>query len=1636
MLKKNLILSILLLSQHLLAQSYNWITPNKTYLKLYVVQDGIYRINKSDFTQAGINTSNIDPRTVKVYYKGLQIPVYFEGEQDGSFDEQDFLDFYGSRNYGGLTNTFHDSSGYNVVHYITDEYFNLYSDTSVYWIGWDGANGIRYTLKGDPITQSYQPNYFYCLKHFERDLFYDLGETTNRNYDFRYFNTEKVSGEGWYQNILSPSTGYIVNETFSTPYLQSGSQLCYLRIFAYPGSRDTSFNEHRLILKINSNTVATLFRNDYQRFDTTVTFQSSLLSNSSPNTLTIQYSPTFGNPNATPVLYFDCSRINYPRKFSFDSSQVKIRLDDTDTTLKTFKISSFNANQPIYAYDIKNNIKITSYSSNADTLSFTGKSNGNYELVNKYIDKKPFRILAKQVPDFISTNNSANYIIIYNRLFANAAENLRQHRQTVDNFTAYKAAVDDIIDVFNYGMEDPVAMRRFIDYAYTYWQTPRLSYVCLLGRGSLDPKHNLSTSAWYKNLVPVYGNPPSDGYFTTNNYSGFTYYRKVAIGRIPAYTEQEANDMVSKIISYDNLRTNPEEWWKKFIMITGGANRSQQEQYQTQSNIFIQNYVSPPPLSCDPHRIYRNDSLGYITYNYKDSIKNEIDRGSLIINFIGHAANQDWEIGLEDVNTLENGYKLPLVFSMTCFTGKNAEGNMRGFGEQFMYLNNKGSIGFISSTGWSFASQGNLLNGYYLKSIAQDTLRRIGDILKYGSNHLAYDSLNFASRNTINSYDLLGDPATKLILPAYPEFVIHQQDYRLSNPYPLTGETVTLKIFPKNYGLHADFCLTRFEILKNGIQFRTRDTLRTNFGFLDTLSFTFSLDTIGNYVLKATLDYDNRYPQEDPSNNVIIIPLPLRNTSYTPLKPVNNAALNTTNVEFVGLNPQVDRATNSISVLLQVDTNKSFTSPLLNFSTSGINGVVTRVFYTLPSQDTNTVYYWRTNSIINNDSTGWSSVFKFTYNPQVSGVTSARDIIKTNQRNFKTYSYDSLVNIYTKKPGQYESNEINGLSYNGNGFTLNNYTGTLQSYSYGSNGYQASYFIINNLQIYADGGGNTGLNMAKVSRLTGNLRQFKNFRMNSPQSSDSVLNFLNGFDSTYYLMIFVASYVSNSDSLRQNVRNRIKEFGSYYADSLRRFDEFDTWAFIGYLGASQQNISEEFHNYPTAGCPDYWCPSAAVLHPLFLHSDGSLSLTITPSHTWKYFDWNGDVFTNSTIKHDIYDINRSQQIQLLQSNLTNSIINLDTLSSYTYPGLQVVTKLNIDSLSGINSPVFRSFHLKYVPPAELVPDNYSLQKSDSVFGEGEDVTISLKNYNVGYVPVNAHINKWTANTYNGIITLKEDTVWNPLAVDSSRIESVNFNTTGLRNRQKIRDTVGIFFETQILGNYNDYFPFNNFAYTQIIITGDSVGPSIEVTFDGEKILNGDYVRAHPDIVFKFYDQSPINYSINDTSNIRIKLDTALIYYTLNGIPNPQITFEPVNQNDLKTIVRFNPVLTEGVHNFIFTGRDNDNNRDTLKLSINVSYALKIKDLYNIPNPMTNHTYFTYMLVGENQPSNSHIKIYTVAGRLIKELSFPSRIGFNTIYWDGRDNDDEIIANGVYLYKLIIEDAGNMQTAIQKLAILK
>lgn len=1611
--KRILILSLLnfLFVSVIHAQTYNWITPNKDYLKLYIVSDGIYRINKSDFINAGINPNNIDPRTVKVLYKGVQIPIYFFGEEDGVFNDSDYFDFYGKRNYGGLSNVYRDSAGFLIVHYTVDEYYNLYSDTNVYWIDWGGSFGLRFAELSSSASMNYPYDYFYQELHFEKDLIYSLGEKRNPT-DYRNFNNERVSGEGWYCRDFT--RGNFISDTFRIPYLSQLGSTSYVKIFAYPNSyTDTIFNEHRLILRINSNIVDTLKRDNYNRFDTTIAVPTSLLSASSLNQIIFTYT----NPSTyIGRLYFDMFKVVYPRKMVFENNTISLNLSGTDTTLRRFRIAGANSSLPISIYDVVNNQRITNQSFSNDTLIFFGRSNGKFEINNQYITRKPFRIKIKRVPDFLSQQNGADYLIIYNKLFENQAGQLKAHHTTYNQYRTYMAEIEDIYDVFNFGIENPVAVKSFVKYVYTYWQIPKLKYLCLFGRGSLDPKHNVTSSVYYKNFVPVYGNPLTDGYFVNFKEGSYTYYHQVAVGRIPVYTAQEAQDVVNKIIDYDNSVL--ERWVKNFIFITGGQNINEQIQFANQSNSFINSYITPCPIAGANTKIYRNDSAGYITYNYQDSIKNSINAGGLIVNYIGHAGSNVWDNGLSDPSELNNSNKLPYIFSMTCFTGKNAEAEFRSFGEKFITIQGKGAIGFLGSAGWSFSGSGNNLNGYLFEGFSNDSLRTLGELLKHATIKMSIDSMSFASRNTINSYVLLGDPATELKFTRYPEFDIQQGDFWISNLYPSLKELITFKIFPKNIGTCSDSCKIRFQILNNNREVYRKDTVVKNFYYLDTLLYSYTFDSTGNYSVKVVLDPENWYPKDSKTNNTIIIPIYIKNISFVPLKPIDNQIVSTDSVEIVGINPSVKFNANQVKVLLSIDTSRTFSSPLNRVYFRNVtSGVVTKFKIDVPIKDSNIIYFWRLNSVINNtDSSGWSEIRRFIWSSSKTSNT--------------TLNIDTVIKVSKYRKEQFDNFEISNVVYHDGKFELGKFVGNLVAQSWGGNFFDATYFIVNESQIFLiDTMFWGGLNIAKVRKLDGKLAELKHFAFSSSLSNDSVLNYLDNFDTNYVLMVVKSIPTAETQNMNLAVRNRFKQFGSYYIDSVN-LTQFSRWSFISYRGLPTPLVSEGFMSLG-------WSPVNISMSPLFYYTNGYLLNTFGSAQKWNSFQINYSLIPNTYIRYDLIGIkNNGLEEYLKQNQLISAFINLDSVNSLTYPCIKLNLKFEIDTNHPeINSsPNFSKLSLLYTPATELIPDFNSFIRSDSVVQEGDSVSYTLNIYNAGYIPINTIINNWSATSPQGIIKLRTDTLLCNLQVDSSLNISSRLPTKGLRRTSILQDTVYVFFETNPI-NKNEFYTYNNNLVTSILVLGDTVKPDVEVTFDGVKVANGDFIQRKPRIILKFFDNSKI--FINDTSNVKIKLDYLYIPYYINGVKNPDLDIQFMRDKYLQAIVNYTPTLSDGEHFFEFITLDATGNKgDTIKYFLNVNPEFRISDLTNYPNPMRDNTSFIFNLSGEYPPSDCKIKIFSVSGRLIKTINHIPNIGFNRVDWDGRDDDGDYIANGIYFYKLIVSGMSKLETKIEKLVVLK
>lgn len=124
--------------------------------------------------------------------------------------------------------------------------------------------------------------------------------------------------------------------------------------------------------------------------------------------------------------------------------------------------------------------------------------------------------------------------------------------------------VEDVWDEFNHGVASPWAVRDFLAWAHRKWR-PRPRFVVLAGSGSLDPRDNLGHGG--NLLTPVlvttpYGLAASDQALA--ELAGDDGVPEVAIGRIPALTNDELQAYVDKLIAVESARG---PWRRKVVLL-------------------------------------------------------------------------------------------------------------------------------------------------------------------------------------------------------------------------------------------------------------------------------------------------------------------------------------------------------------------------------------------------------------------------------------------------------------------------------------------------------------------------------------------------------------------------------------------------------------------------------------------------------------------------------------------------------------------------------------------------------------------------------------------------------------------------------------------------------------------------------------------------------------------------------------------------------------------------------------------------------------------------------------------------------------------------------------------------------------
>jgi len=85
---------------------------------------------------------------------------------------------------------------------------------------------------------------------------------------------------------------------------------------------------------------------------------------------------------------------------------------------------------------------------------------------------------------------------------------------------------------------------------------------------------------------------------------------------------------------------------------------------------------------------------------------------------------------------------------------------------------------------------------------------------------------------------------------------------------------------------------------------------------------------------------------------------------------------------------------------------------------------------------------------------------------------------------------------------------------------------------------------------------------------------------------------------------------------------------------------------------------------------------------------------------------------------------------------------------------------------------------------------------------------------------------------------------------------------------------------------------------------------------------------------------------------------------------------------------------------------------------------------NYPNPFNSATTIEYSLP---QEAGVYIAVYNVLGHPVRTLvNTLNAAGHHVVTWDGRDDDGELVASGVYFYRFIADD----YHTIRKMLLLK
>lgn len=516
--------------------------------------------------------------------------------------------------------------------------------------------------------------------------------------------------------------------------------------------------------------------------------------------------------------HLDYIRVSYTRKLELNSDYLLFR--PSKSGILNYSISGAG-----------NDTRIWRITSAKNTSEVSGSlSNGTYNAVASSSDWQNEEFVAVNVnstfpePTFIGKIDNQNLrglkdidlVIIVpanGRLTAQAQRLADAHTQH-DSMKCVVVSADMVYNEFSSGTPDATAYRRFMKMFYDRDNGKKNRNLCLFGDGVWDNRMVTSTMTGKSQDDYLLCYESENSVSHTDSYVLEDYFallddedgKKPAgddpdcgVGRIPVLTENQAKNVVDKLIPY--IYNKEAGAWRNTICILADDGNS---------NIHMQDAeaISTQTEKLNPD--YRIRKIYWDSYSRQqsatgnsypgayDDINKQMQEGALVMNYTGHGAayclSHEQVLKRSDFENWSSP-RLPLWIHAACDVTP-FDMDEENIGETALLNAKGGAMGVLSTTRTVYSSQNRKINlqfmKYALSSTDDGNGYTLGEALQQAKSHYSISSY----RDSINRahFVLLGDPAIRLAHPTYKAEVDEFNGHIITEDNDVIGAGTVVKV--------------------------------------------------------------------------------------------------------------------------------------------------------------------------------------------------------------------------------------------------------------------------------------------------------------------------------------------------------------------------------------------------------------------------------------------------------------------------------------------------------------------------------------------------------------------------------------------------------------------------------------------------------------------------------------------------------------------------------------------------------------------------------------------------------------------------------------------------------------------------